>query len=243
METTMTSYIIRFYKNLIIVLLIWASGLIFTYISYTNGNFVLAAIILASTIFAAIYIGLNIHLWLNNKVIIQTSIFGFHFEIEKKNEVLNKEYLFSEIEAYQFEFSGKGNNVPIFRIYKRNGKVDKYTFIAKKDDKDQVNPKLLAKSLHLNIQMYNKDKIENQKIEFRPSFAASKSGLYTIVFGGFFYFLLIIIIIILSSKEYTMSQSFLILIGGSIPFFRLLFARISAMNFRKEMMNIAEKEL
>lgn len=243
METKMVSYIIQFRKNLTIIFSNMALWLILTYVFFSYGNYTHAAIFFAVFAITSLILSLNIHLWLNNKIVITIVDKGFIFDITKKNELITKEYPFSEIKAYQFEFSGKEKNVPIFRIFTKDGKTDKYVFITKKDDEDQLDVKLLAKSLHLSIQKYNKDKAEDQKIEFRPSFAATKAGFYIIVFLGVANAMVIIVMLILSAKGDTMTRSFMLFIGGTIPFFSLLLARISGLNFRKEMMKYAEKEL
>lgn len=242
METKMVSYITNFYKNITIGLLVIGLGCILFYGLYVNGYYQESGILLFLFLMYSLYLALNIHLWLNIKIGITTSDDGFLFELEKKSGLERITYPFSEIEAYQIRFTGN-DNCPAIKIYTKYDSPKEYIFITRKDEEDQFDSKLLVKTLHLRMQKYNIGKAEDQKIEFRPSFAATKAGLYVLIFWGVAYIVFVITMIILTAKGYSMHRSFIAYFAGLFPFFAFLIARRSGITFRDEMMKDVEKEL
>lgn len=126
------------------------------------------------------------------------------------NSILNtSSFLWSDIDAYRFYFDSKNNTCLTLYLKDKSKKV--FIFNDKKDFKSAAKSESVFSIFYSYLNSYNLNQEEN-KIHFKPSLLATKTGLYIILFEV----VLIITALIIHFIKGNFSNSYYLLIASGI---------------------------
>ena len=86
---------------------------------------------------------------------------------------------FDKIKSYNIQFLT--DRFACLIIYSNSGNKKEFSFLTKKQNDLQSDTGIVIKSIHTSFRQFNFEHRQIKTIEFKPSFYASKNGLYTIV--------------------------------------------------------------
>lgn len=155
-------------------------GLLLLYISnHFFANRILSVILLLATVLPIFFIG-SIMKYFRREVSINLEDLFLSIAIQNqfnKGETSLKLY-FDEISSYTMQFPARKFYTIILNL--KNGKSVEYSFIKNEQNTEQVSGEELLKMFHEKITNYNNKLNKEKKIVVKPSFIASKNGLFCI---------------------------------------------------------------
>lgn len=140
------------------------------------------------------------------------------------------EYYLKEVLDYSIQFPNR--RFSSIKLNLKNGKSVEYSFLQQKQQEGQESTDEILKRIHLLIENYNQSKSGEEKILLKPSFFASKGGLFCIV-GLCALFLIAICLHVLHQTK----SLPIILFFGAALIIQLVLKRKSDINIYKKWAN------
>lgn len=230
MNTKIFYSFVIYRKEMFVKLMIFAIiGLSLLYLTnHFIGNRFLSFFFLIITVVPFIFISRLFKFFRKKAVILfKENLIQLTLQNSNSEIVYDFEYYLSEIKSYTIQFPNY--RFASIKLNLKNGKSAEYTFQKQMQDDTQESIDKILKQLHYTIENYNKNLVATEKILFKPSFFATKSGLFTII-GLCFLFIIAIFLHILFHQI----DSFpIVLLFGFMIIIQLIFKRIADINFYK----------
>ena len=182
MNTEIIYSFLVYRKEMFVKLIIFATiGLSLLYVSnHFIGSRFLSLFFLIITVVPFLFISKVLKIFTKKVVIIfKKNSITLTVQNSKNKITSTVEYYLNEIKSYTIQF-------PTFRFASikldlKNGKSVEYSFLQQKQDDTQASSDEILKRFHLIIENYNQTSFDTKKIFLKPSFFASKSGLFSII--------------------------------------------------------------
>lgn len=139
------------------------------------------------------------------EVIIELDPDQFSFKIMEKNEEVEKKIVLSELKSYSIQFPN--DKFSFVRFWLRSGKVTEFSFYSKETEPN-VDTSVLIDSFVKRIRAYNERPTITEKINLRPSFYATRMGLYCIIALSVFFLIGLLIADFYSKKAISLAFVF-----------------------------------